>query len=36
MPHWTRGKTDKQRGDGVFDKSIQALKDLNAVGYGVK
>jgi len=36
MPHWTRGKTDKQRGDGVFDKSIQALKDLNAVGYGVE
>lgn len=35
MPHWTRGKTDKQRGDGVFDKSIQALKDLNAVGYGM-
>lgn len=36
MPHWTRGKTDKQRGDGVFDKSIQALKDLNAVGYGIE
>lgn len=35
MPHWTRGKTDKQRGDGVFDKSIEALKELNAVGYGV-
>ncbi|MEM7185576.1 MAG: arsenosugar biosynthesis radical SAM (seleno)protein ArsS [Bacteroidota bacterium] len=35
MPHWTRGKTDKQRGDGVFDASIQALKDLNAVGYGM-
>ncbi|ULC60151.1 arsenosugar biosynthesis radical SAM protein ArsS [Flaviramulus sp. BrNp1-15] len=35
MPHWTRGKTDKQRGDGVFDKSIEALKDLNAVGYGM-
>ncbi|MBO3115707.1 arsenosugar biosynthesis radical SAM protein ArsS [Winogradskyella sp. DF17] len=35
MPHWTRGKTDKQRGDGVFDKSIQALKDLNAIGYGM-
>ena len=35
MPHWTRGKTDKQRGDGVFDKSIQALQDLNAVGYGM-
>ena len=35
MPHYTRGKTDKQRGNGVFDKSIQALKDLNAVGYGM-
>lgn len=35
MPHWTRGKTDKQRGDGVFDKSIKALQDLNAVGYGM-
>lgn len=35
MPHWTRGKTDKQRGDGVFDKSIEALKQLNAVGYGL-
>ncbi|NVK07467.1 MAG: arsenosugar biosynthesis radical SAM protein ArsS [Tenacibaculum sp.] len=36
MPHWTRGKTDKQRGDGVFDKSIEALKMLNEVGYGIK
>jgi radical SAM/Cys-rich protein len=35
MPHWTRGKTDKQRGDGVFDKSISALQSLNAVGYGI-
>ena len=35
MPHWTKGKTDKQRGNGVFDKSIQALKDLNAIGYGM-
>lgn len=35
MPHWTRGKTDKQRGDGVFDASIKALKMLNAVGYGM-
>ena len=34
MPHWTRGKTDKQRGDGVFNKSIEALHMLNAVGYG--
>ena len=35
LPHYTRGKTDKQRGDGVFDKSIQALRDLNQVGYGI-
>ena len=35
MPHWTRGKTDKQRGNGVFDKSIKALQELNARGYGL-
>ena len=35
MPHWTRGKTDKQRGEGVFDKSIKALQELNAIGYGM-
>jgi len=35
MPHWTRGKTDKQRGKGVFDKSIKALQELNAIGYGL-
>ncbi len=35
MPHWTRGKTDKQRGSGVFDQSIKALQELNAVGYGM-
>ncbi len=34
MPHYTRGKTDKQRGAGVFDKSIMALQELNAIGYG--
>ncbi|WBX71407.1 arsenosugar biosynthesis radical SAM (seleno)protein ArsS [Tenacibaculum retecalamus] len=36
MPHWTRGKTDKQRGNGVFDKSIKALQMLNEVGYGME
>jgi len=35
MPHWTKGKTDKQRGEGVFNKSIEALKMLNNVGYGM-
>ncbi|MGM0635536.1 MAG: arsenosugar biosynthesis radical SAM (seleno)protein ArsS [Bacteroidota bacterium] len=34
MPHYTKGKTDKQRGNGVFNQSIKALKRLNAVGYG--
>jgi radical SAM/Cys-rich protein len=36
MPHWTKGKTDKQRGNGVFDKSIKALQELNAIGYGIE
>ncbi|WP_418262392.1 arsenosugar biosynthesis radical SAM (seleno)protein ArsS [Flavobacterium faecale] len=34
LPFYKREKTDKQRGDGVFDKSIQALQMLNKVGYG--
>lgn len=34
MPHWTKGKTDKQRGDGVFNASLKALKMLNTIGYG--
>lgn len=34
LPFYKKEKTDRQRGSGVFDKSIQALKMLNAVGYG--
>ena len=34
LPFYKRGKTDKQRGNGVFDKSIKALQMLNDVGYG--
>ena len=34
LPYYKREKTDKQRGDGVFDKSIKALQMLNAAGYG--
>ena len=34
LPCYTLENTDKQRGDGVFDQSIRALKMLNAVGYG--
>ncbi len=33
LPFYKREKTDKQRGSGVFDKSIKALQLLNEVGY---
>ena len=35
LPYYQVGKTDAQRGDGVFAKSIQALQQLNEIGYGV-
>jgi radical SAM/Cys-rich protein len=34
MPCYTRENVDRQRGKGVFDRSIRALRTLNAVGYG--
>jgi len=34
LPAFRKVGTDAQRGDGVFDKSIEALQRLNAVGYG--
>lgn len=34
LPHFRRRNTDAQRGDGTFEKSIRALKLLNAAGYG--
>ena len=34
LPHYRRLNTDRQRGDGVFDKSIAGLRKLNAAGYG--
>jgi len=33
LPCYTAENTDKQRGDGVFEKSIEALKMLNELGY---
>ncbi|MEM7036686.1 MAG: arsenosugar biosynthesis radical SAM (seleno)protein ArsS [Bacteroidota bacterium] len=36
MPYYNRRRTDRQRGDGVFDRSIRALKMLNDVGYGIE
>jgi radical SAM/Cys-rich protein len=35
LPYFLAAKTDAQRGTGVFDKSVEALKKLNAVGYGI-
>jgi len=34
LPHYTRDFTDCIRGEGVFDKSITSLRQLNAFGYG--
>ena len=34
LPHYRKRNTDLQRGDGTFEKSIEALERLNAVGYG--
>ncbi len=36
LPFYTADRTDRQRGKGVFQHSIQALKMLNAVGYGLE
>ena len=34
LPYYQEFFTDKQRGNGVFSKSIKSLKKLNALGYG--
>jgi len=34
LPHYRQFNTDRQRGVGVFESSIEALRRLNAVGYG--
>ena len=35
MPCYSPANVEKQRGKGVFDKSIAGLQALNAVGYGM-
>jgi radical SAM/Cys-rich protein len=35
LPCYTRENVEKQRGHGVFEKSISALRRLNALGYGL-
>jgi radical SAM/Cys-rich protein len=34
LPHYRKLGTDAQRGDGTYEKSIEALRMLNAAGYG--
>jgi len=34
LPYFKAGQTDAQRGEGVFEKSIEALRRLNKLGYG--
>ena len=34
LPFYSSQRTDRQRGQGVFEQSIKALKMLNEVGYG--
>lgn len=36
LPFYTQDRTDRQRGDGVFNNSIKALQMLNEVGYGIE
>ena len=36
LPCYSAENVDRQRGDGVFDKSIRGLQRLNALGYGAE
>ena len=36
LPCYLKENVDKQRGAGVFEKSLLALKKLNSYGYGIK
>jgi radical SAM/Cys-rich protein len=36
LPCYSVGNVDRQRGEGVFDRSIAGLQALNALGYGVE
>jgi MoaA/NifB/PqqE/SkfB family radical SAM enzyme len=35
LPSWGQRGTDRQRGDGVFERAIEGLRLLNAVGFGM-
>jgi hypothetical protein len=33
LPYFQERQTDAQRGEGVFEESVAALRELNALGY---
>jgi radical SAM/Cys-rich protein len=35
LPFYKKDRTDKQRGDGVFEKSMEAMRLLNQAGYAM-
>lgn len=35
LPYFQERETDRQRGEGVFQRSIEGLRRLNALGYGI-
>jgi radical SAM/Cys-rich protein len=35
LPYYQERETDRQRGRGVFQRSIEALRKLNSLGYGM-
>ncbi|HSP07286.1 MAG TPA: arsenosugar biosynthesis radical SAM (seleno)protein ArsS [Acidobacteriota bacterium] len=35
LPYYMERETDRQRGAGVFERSVEALKMLNSYGYGL-
>ncbi|MEX0929786.1 MAG: arsenosugar biosynthesis radical SAM (seleno)protein ArsS [Balneolales bacterium] len=34
LPYYNKKRTDSQRGEGTYDKSVKVLKMLNTLGYG--
>jgi radical SAM/Cys-rich protein len=36
LPHFSASRTNSQRGNGVFEHSIEGLKMLNSKGYGIQ
>jgi radical SAM/Cys-rich protein len=36
LPCYSSGNVDRQRGEGVFERSVAGLQQLNALGYGLE